>query len=390
VPADLTATAVPSFYLPPQPLPRASPGTIIRAEKVVGVPGGPTGTTLWRILYHSRSIYGADIAESGYAVAPDGPAPPGGRPLLSWAHGTVGYAGICALSVFSTHGGGVYFVPGLADFIRAGFVVAAADYEGLGTPGLHPYLVGESEGRAVLDAARAARRLPGVVTSSTVIVYGHSEGGHAALFAGEIARRYAPDLHIAGVVAAAPVTGLPTLLTVATSPGGQRILDITMPAAYTWVRTYRDLPSAALLTPTGARVAASVVPAGCQGAVETAIADQHLTPAEIFVPHATTNPVVMAHARLNDPGRRATEAPMLVVQGTADITVPVAFTDAYVTTKACPIGDRIDYEHVAGATHTTVLFAGIATIDEWMAARLRGAPAPSTCGQPGGAATLFP
>ena len=47
----------------------------------------------------------------------------------------------------------------MKQLVDAGYVVAATDYEGLGTPGVHPYLVGESEGRSVLDAARAARAL---------------------------------------------------------------------------------------------------------------------------------------------------------------------------------------------------------------------------------------
>jgi alpha-beta hydrolase superfamily lysophospholipase len=389
VQADIAATGIPSFYEPPRPLPRAAPGTIIRAETVVGVPGVPAGATVWRILYHSRSIYGADIAESGYVVAPAGRAPAGGRPVLTWAHGTTGFAGICAPSLFSMQGvGGVYLVPGLADFLRAGFVIAATDYEGLGTPGIHPYLVGESGGRAVLDAARAARRLSGLRTSRTVIIYGHSEGGHAALFAGELAPSYAPELHVAGVVAAAPATGLPVLLTVATSSLGQNILGFAMPAAFTWVRTYRDLPSSDVFTPTGARVAASVVPTGCEGAVVTAIADQHLTPGVIFRADAATMPSVVAHARLNDPGRRATQAPMLVVQGTADTVVPPALTDAYVTTKACPIGDRIEYQHVSGANHTTVVVAGLPAIEEWTSARLRGDVAPTTCGRTGDVTTI--
>jgi hypothetical protein len=154
------------------------------------------------------------------------------------------------------------------------------------------------------------------------------------------------------------------------------------------VRTYRDLPSAEVLSPTGAQIAASVVPTGCVPAVATAIADQHLTPTSIFQPNAPTNPVVVAHARLNDPGRTRTDAPLLVVQGTADTTVPPALTDAYVTMLACPVGDRIDYDHVAGATHTTVVQVSIATIAQWMSARLRGEDAPSTCGQPGDVATI--
>src|SRR5579864_5827773 len=63
---DLSATAIPAFYTPPRQLPTAPAGTLIREEVVTGVPGVPAGAKVWRILYHSRSIYGDDIAESGY------------------------------------------------------------------------------------------------------------------------------------------------------------------------------------------------------------------------------------------------------------------------------------------------------------------------------------
>ena len=156
--ADVAATGIPAFYAPPQPLPAGAPGSLIRTEKVTGVPGVPAGATVWRILFHSRSIYDHDIAESGYVVVPSGKAPAGGRPILSWAHGTTGFAGICAPSLFTSQGGvGPYLVPGLADYLRAGFVVAATDYEGLGTPGIHPYLLGESEGRGVQLTSRRRR-----------------------------------------------------------------------------------------------------------------------------------------------------------------------------------------------------------------------------------------
>jgi fermentation-respiration switch protein FrsA (DUF1100 family) len=133
-----------------------------------------------------------------------------------------------------------------------------------------------------------------------------------------------------------------------------------------------------------------VVPKGCLGNTESAIASQHLTPAAVFLPGAATNPVVVAHAKLNDPGTVKTPVPMLVVQGTKDTTVPPALTDAYLAQMACPIGDTIDYLHVTGATHETVVFVSVPTITRWMTDRLQGVSAPSTCGKPGDVATLSP
>jgi alpha-beta hydrolase superfamily lysophospholipase len=72
---------------------------------------------------------------------------------------------------------------GLAEMMARGYVVVATDHPGLGTPGMHPYLIGVSEGRAVLDSVRAARDLPDAGASNRFVVWGHSQGGHASLYA---------------------------------------------------------------------------------------------------------------------------------------------------------------------------------------------------------------
>jgi len=391
VAATASAHGVPAFYVPPDPLPAGPAGSLIRAERVRAVPGVPDGATVWRILYRSRSIYGDDIAVSGYVVVPPGPAPRRGFPVIAWAHGTTGVADVCAPSLFNAlEGQGPYLMPELRAFLAAHEIVAATDYQGLGTPGIHPYLLGESEGRGVLDAARAAMALPGVHAGRTVVIYGHSQGGQAALFAGQIAPTYAPDLHVVGVVAAAPATNLALIVSVADTPEGQSVLLFELPALYSWALTYDDLPLSDIFTPSGAALAASLVDTGCQNHLVDTVARSHITTADLYRPAVDTNPVVLAHGRLNDPGRMRTSAPLLVVQGTADTTVPPALTDVFVTTMACPKGDRIDYVHVTGATHDEVVFQALPVIMPWMEGRLRGQTAPTTCGQEGDVTTFSP
>lgn len=393
VPVQQSAHVVPSFYTPPDPLPPGSPGTVIRAERVTGVPLVPKSATVWRVLYHSRSIYGADIAVSGYVIVPPGPAPSGGFPVISWAHGTTGFNDVCAPSLFNDLDGegGPYLTPDLASYLSAGFEIAATDYEGLGTPGPHPYLLGDSEGRGVLDAARAAEHLPDAHASRTVLIYGHSQGGQAALFAGELAPTYAPDLHVEGVVAAAPATNLSSIIqnSVSTSYSAG-VLLFTLPTLLTWSETYHDLPVSDAFTSSGASLARSLVGTGCLNQLAAAINSRHVTPEEVFEPGIDTNSVVEGHARLNDPGRTRTQAPVLVVQGTADTTVPSFLTDMFVQNMACPIGDTVDYLHVNGATHATVVTLAEPPILSWMLARTAGMPAPSTCGNPGDVESYLP
>src|SRR5207248_3120094 len=136
-----------------------------------------------------------------------------GRTVLTWAHGTTGLGDACAPSRQYPTGQAAELLLAQAVLSR-GFVYAATDYEGLGPPGDHPYLVGLSEGRNVLDAARAAERLAGTggAPTSKVLIWGHSQGGGAAAFAAELAPTYAPDLAVVGSIVGAPAAEFNTVV----------------------------------------------------------------------------------------------------------------------------------------------------------------------------------
>ncbi|HEV2310681.1 MAG TPA: lipase family protein, partial [Acidimicrobiia bacterium] len=223
----------------PRRLRSGPPGKLISATPVIA----PAGARGWRVLYHSQTLDGRDVEVSGVIVAPTSKPPPGGRPVVTWAHGTHGLAEMCAPSaaIDST-----YRITGIRQFLKAGDVVAATDYEGLGTPGPTRYLVGESEARDVLDIVRAAQQLPGSGAGANTLVYGHSEGGQAALFAGQIAPSYAPDLHVLGVAAVAPVSDLSDLLPVVS--GAAPLLGYLVMAAVGLRSTY-PIDVSSILTP---------------------------------------------------------------------------------------------------------------------------------------------
>ncbi|MEJ0065614.1 MAG: alpha/beta fold hydrolase [Caulobacteraceae bacterium] len=158
--------------------------------------------------------------------------PAGGRPIVAWAHPTSGIEPRCGTSLATFR---FEQIMGLRDMIRRGYIVTATDYPGLGAGGPHPYLVGVSEGRAVLDSVRAAQNLTheqGV----DVALWGHSQGGQAVLYAGLLAASYAPELRLAGVAAAAPATELgPLMRDDESSPGGKDLLAMTL---WSWSRVY--------------------------------------------------------------------------------------------------------------------------------------------------------
>ncbi|MDH4282010.1 MAG: hypothetical protein OEV36_05120, partial [Myxococcales bacterium] len=143
------------FYIPPDPLPSEVPGTLIRAGAIA--PLAPDSNA-WRVLYVSQAVDGTPIAVSGLVAAPVGAAPEQGRDVVTWAHGTKGIPDRCAPSR-GYRSGFHDFYDIAPELVAAGYVGVMSDYEGLGTPGVHPYLVGPSEGRGVLDIVRAAQQI---------------------------------------------------------------------------------------------------------------------------------------------------------------------------------------------------------------------------------------
>ena len=224
------AYAQSKFYVASEQEVAGPPGSLIRQERVAGA---PLGAQAYRVLYRSIGLRDQPIAVSGMIIVPPGPVPAGGRAVIAWAHPTTGIVPRCApsLAIF-----GFQQIQGLREMVRRGYIVAATDYPGLSTPGPHPYLVGKSEGRAVLDSLRAARELAGPGASSQVGIWGHSQGGQATLYAGLLAKEYAPELELAGLEVAAPATDLGALMRDDFgTAGGKNLLAMTL---WSWSRVF--------------------------------------------------------------------------------------------------------------------------------------------------------
>ncbi|MEY9930839.1 pimeloyl-ACP methyl ester carboxylesterase [Catenulispora sp. GP43] len=223
------------FYIETEEDVSGRAGTLIRHEPLADGDGALVegAGAMYRVLYESTSgtkaRLGEPIAVSGLVAFPEGPAPDDGWPVVTWAHGTVGSADICAPSMdchvpasLEDEGLGllrkINKAPHklLGALLRAGWAVAMTDYEGLGTRGNHPFLLGESEGRGVLDIVPAARdladRTDQPALSERYAIVGHSQGGQAALFAAHLASRtenpYPTQGDLVGVAALAPASNL--------------------------------------------------------------------------------------------------------------------------------------------------------------------------------------
>jgi alpha-beta hydrolase superfamily lysophospholipase len=353
-----------AFYAVPDPLPPGPPGALIRAVPIAAVPVLPDSRA-WAVLYHSRDFDGRDVAVSGVVVAP-GAAPPGGRPVVVWGHGSAGLADRCAPSHWGLMGA---FGPWLGGLLQQGVVVAATDYQGLGTPGLARTIIGLSAGRAVLDVARAARGLDGAGASGRVVLLGHSEGGHAVLWAAELAAAYAPELQVLGVAASAPGAELAATLKMAvdrptTVTSGAMLIVVAWSDAY---RVPLDV-----LTPAG-RKAVDRVRSTCLE--ELAKDPEH--PAVRLGDLLTTPPWPALLAR-NTPGHAATPAPILLVQGADDDRVTPAATRALVG-RLCRLGDTVELRSYRDTGHFDIPKVAAADVAAWIGERLAGRPARSTC-----------
>jgi hypothetical protein len=216
------------FYTPPDPLPPGAPGDLIRTEpsRLVLEPSGQLGMIMadaTRIMYRSTDVHGNPMAVTGTYFEPYNDWPGGGpRPLIVYGPGTQGQGDQCAPS--RQFNQGIHWRPFLdlafnyeelfvSTMVARGFAIVMTDYQGLGTPGLHTYVGRVPQADAMLDAARAAKKLPDTSLNpdGPLAFWGYSQGGGAAAAAAELASSYAPELNVVGTYAGAPPADLKEL-----------------------------------------------------------------------------------------------------------------------------------------------------------------------------------
>jgi acetyl esterase/lipase len=359
-------TAAPGLVVDDPDVPPAA-GDLVAAHPL-GRDVVPTGANGWEIVYRSTGARGDLVEVTGVVYAPDSPSPEGGRPVFSWAHGPVGTADRCA----PTRNG--VDVPYAESLIRAGFVVVATDYEGLGTPGPHPFLVGSSAGHSVLDIVRAAERLDVAGAGSRFVAAGHFQGGHAALFAGTQVDEYAPELDLLGILTGVPAAE--TEVVIGGMAGVPSLFGHFAMAASGYVATYDDLTLDDLFTAEAVE-RLSVLESDCAPEILAEFADT--PPAELVVRGPFESKPWVARMAENQVPHEAIDAPMLILHGLADEVIPIEITDAFVG-RLCDAGRMLQYRRVRGAGHDDLYESEEALVFGWLDARLNREPATSTCG----------
>lgn len=318
-----------AFYTPPASALAGTHGSVIWSRPLSGVAALKGAGRNVLVLYRSRSLSGRAIAVSGTVAIPKGTAPRGGWPIVSYAHGTTGGADVCAPSrdtpTGPAHGYIDYTDVQLNAWLKAGYAVVRTDYEGLGTPGPHPYLIGHSEARGVIDIVRAARALDPSLSRSWVAA-GHSQGGHAALFAAADGPTWAPDLRLRGVVAFAPGSHILDEVRLAKSLvepsalSGLGSLIVTGAAAAS-----PDVDLASVLKPQAFALVPQVQ-TKCLSQLSATSSWGALAPADIISDTADLTALDRVLAAMN-PGSLKLHVPLLLAQGSADGTVFPMYTD---------------------------------------------------------------
>jgi len=328
--------------------------------------------TIWRILYHSRSLSGRDIAVSGFVVVPVSAAPAGGRPVYAWAHGSAGQADRCAPS----HDVRANLPPYGGELVAHGAVLVATDYEGLGTPGEPTPYVGVAEAHAVLDGIRAATALRGVGALGPVVIAGQSQGGGAALWAAQLAHAYAPRLDVRGVVALAPAAELTTIVRSLGRPPFSAYLGEALWATAGLEAAYgARLDLSGLLTP-AARADLSHVAKECEQ--QTIARWRGRSVHAVFASDPLSDRSLVELLRENSPGGSDPHVPIFLGQGSRDQVIPQRVV-AGLEARYCRLGATVTRRVYMGADHDGVIDAASKDVLAWIASRVRGRPVPSNC-----------
>ncbi|MCW2688788.1 MAG: triacylglycerol lipase [Mycobacterium sp.] len=391
------------FYTPPDPLPPGQPGDLIRTEpsRLVLEPSGQLGAIIatgTRIMYRSTDARGNPNAVTGTYFEPDNPWPGNGpRPLIVYGPGTQGQGDQCAPS--RQFNQGIHWSPWLdiafnyeelfvATMVARGFAIVMTDYDGLGTPGVHTYVNRLAEGQAMVDAGRAAMRLPGtsLAPHGPVAFWGYSQGGGAAASAAELAPIYAPDLDVVGTYAGAPPADLKELFPYA---DGSALVGVVGYALNGVIAAYPEAEPAIRekLTPRGEDLLAKTQDQ-CIAETITKFMFRHLQPyfTEDISQLVTEEPF-KGLFDLQRIGRYKPAAPVLINSNRYDPLVP--WTGANQLGRDwCALGADVEFRtneeppflNKLVVNHALPMFVDGEPAMQWIADRFNGVPTTPNCG----------
>ncbi|MFE6159531.1 lipase family protein [Streptomyces sp. NPDC056486] len=351
-----------------------APGDVVNSapSSFHPLPGQPTNTKAWKINYRSTTAKGEPNTVSGTVIVPqDGRKGP--RPLITYAVGTIGMGDHCAPSAGFPKGTTLE-----ANLIQQltlrGWAVAVTDYEGLGTPGDHTYTVGKAEGQAMLDAARAAIRLPdaGLGEDTPVGIMGYSQGGQAAASAAELHGSYAPDLKVKGTATG----GIPgDLMKVADFNDGSYGSGLVFMAAIGQNAAFPELNLESYLNPAGKKLIGALRNS-C--VADGAVLGSFKKITDMTVKNPLDQPDWQQRLRESTIGTRAPDAPVYQYHVITDELIPYG-VGKQVRKDWCAEGANVEWHTVPLGEHVSGVITQSPLAANWLADRFAGKPARGNC-----------
>jgi len=309
-------------------------------------------------------------------------------PLISLAPGTTGIGDECAASLeqplvanwgnYESHA---------AAYAGQGYAVVITDYEGMrDSTRIHHYMIGELEGRAVLDAARAAYSLSDYkgLDPGQLFLAGYSQGGQAVAWADQIAPNYAPGLKVAGIVAFAPVSDI-----------FETMADPLNGSTTTWFGPYLLVSFAdyyhqtfaldSILQPQWAPNLRADVLSHCINTVTKFWPN----PQTVYTPGFIADlkdpalfkadyPELNSDIAQNQPWQVPTGTPKLINQGQKDVVILPAQQSKLLPT-ICEGTGPVQLQYYADATHYTVMVKSFKDTLAWMTKVSAGQPLSTSC-----------
>lgn len=371
-----------AFFVPPTKKHPLRHGSLLRYRQTdVSLGSGPEQRA-WNVVYRSRSARGRRNAVAGTVFVPSAPyAGKGPRPIVTFAVGTQGLDESCAPSR-QFEAGSEYENSNIAAALDEGWAVLVTDYEGYLRGQTPTYSAGRSQGHAVLDIVRAARKLPGagLRRRALVAIWGYSQGGQSAAWAGEQEVRYTPEARVRGVVAGGvPANLKETAENLDGSPGAGLLLAANVGVD----RAYPRLVRLDTLLNAAGKAAVEQVKQQCVGETVATFAGRRtsdFTKGGRTLEQLEGRRGIKRVFRLNQLGFRKPSVPVLQYHSSNDEIVPLGQAVDLRNTY-CKKGVRERFttypgEHVSGSA------AGMPAAIDWIGARFAGKRASSNCGTP--------
>ena len=405
---------LPAFYASVSKMtPEGKLGQIIKKEKI---DTSVKGAQAWKLAYISSDVAGRKTIATGVIIAPIGTAPKQGRPILAWAHGTTGSAQNCGpsqiidptapLNEYFLMGGNSwtdYGIPNVEEFIKEGYVIVATDYQGQGGGGKHQYAVAQTNGRDVINSARAASSMKEVGAGKKTIVYGWSQGGGATIAAASLPEYQAQKgtaadgLEYLGFVALAPDDVAIMLANAPADEAGatkfmNQFTQANVPNVFLFAHyvmglwgtqaAFPNLKLTDVLTDEGAKVTEQLANNKCVHVMADSFSFAYGGNYTSLLKPSASNSLAWIKAFVDgsvSPVKPV--APVVIYWGTKDTAVPPIMHELY-QKQMCAMGANVGRNQLPGEqTHFTTPGVSAPMYLEWVKDRIAGKPLANGCSQ---------